>query len=678
MHKIISRPPHDDFSMELFNQLYKDRKKYKLENAHFTYLWSASVCMDDSLVYKVPLDKVDIFDNLFNSFFKIYASQMAGVGKFFNTKKDMFNLFIRGIGDEKEKALVKRNFMEVRDKFYLAYDTLQNIVSDKPELEMYFENSIESKNMSVFFVKDHFRIRITDAWTNPVPEISEYLSNMCEHYPDKKFVIVTSLENLDKEINQPNVIIIPMGGDITNQYIQRHDRIPVTEKNMESEKYYIALNRGPRAHRIYTVSALYGYEIEQYGHITYLSTKPKNTELKDYIGFSSNDELHDIAQYGYSRFISIAPDSPTSSMNIYKNMDNDNIFNYNNCLVDLYKNSFVEIVSETSYNELSFNVTEKIQNCIYGANFPLIVSSPGYVEFMRQMGIDMFDDIIDHSYDKEPDPAKRIHKMITDNIELLTTDKAKRLWVENKHRFIQNQDYMNDKFYDMYTERFWNAVSDITNLKSKITINKVSMNYYFLFRPLFPHRYGIIQVSTLLKVHLSNFIDYTEFSSWFKTSEFSTTMENVNQIFDLGNTPEFKTISLIMNPYAKMFVCYLQELRETNPGIELDTVEQIRIHASVESFQEFLDVAVQRDIEIYKMNVVEQTELDSVKPSHVLRIENLAEDLKSIPELSNIDTKLIDDVYPILSIYQEFYTDEAKEYVGHLYAKDLARYGYSF
>ena len=57
-------------------------------------------------------------------------------------------------------------------------------------------------------------------------------------------------------------------------------------------------------------------------------------------------------------------------------------------------------------------LTEKTAHCFYGCNFPIILSGAGAVAHLRQLGLDVFDDIVDHSYDLEPDPVHRIELVI--------------------------------------------------------------------------------------------------------------------------------------------------------------------------------------------------------------------------------------------------------------------------
>jgi len=78
------------------------------------------------------------------------------------------------------------------------------------------------------------------------------------------------------------------------------------------------------------------------------------------------------------------------------------------------------------------------------------------------MGIDMFDDVIDHSYDIIEDPALRINSAIDLNLDILTSSNVIELWKENKYRIDKNIAFVKEgKLKDFYTDRFWNTLKGI-------------------------------------------------------------------------------------------------------------------------------------------------------------------------------------------------------------------------
>ena len=81
-----------------------------------------------------------------------------------------------------------------------------------------------------------------------------------------------------------------------------------------------------------------------------------------------------------------------------------------------------------------------------GCNFPIILSFPGTVDYLRNQGYDMFDDIINHGYDTINEPFVRLSKAILENSYILKNgDFAKQKWKNNMHRFEHNVDLWKQK-----------------------------------------------------------------------------------------------------------------------------------------------------------------------------------------------------------------------------------------
>jgi hypothetical protein len=303
-------------------------------------------------------------------------------------------------------------------------------------------------NVVIIGVKDHLTSGEFNPWHQEIPIIADYLKSLFEYYPDKKFILFTSVENLEAYIDLDNVRIVPWGGDITNQQLDYAKLEPVVDKNFDSNYTFLSLNRNKRSHRAMLVSLLYGLNLEQHGLISCMFKE----SIDDLFQYTCWPE-YNVYNHGFSRFKSselVLNDDPV----IYTNGNNDNVSNFNNKLTPYYQNTFVEIVAETSYTEKCFNLTEKTLNSIYGCNFPIILSSQGTVAFLRNAGMDMFDDIVNHNYDSLENPSDRLYRAVHDNIELLTNNKkTKELWSANCNRFIKNVDFAKNILYNFYNDR---------------------------------------------------------------------------------------------------------------------------------------------------------------------------------------------------------------------------------
>lgn len=87
----------------------------------------------------------------------------------------------------------------------------------------------------------------------------------------------------------------------------------------------------------------------------------------------------------------------------------------------------------------SITVTEKTLKPFMTHNIPIFVGLPGTVSFVRSMGYDVFDDLVDHSYDNEVDELKRMD-MIIDEIKKFVDFDLVSFYNQNKYRFIRNKE----------------------------------------------------------------------------------------------------------------------------------------------------------------------------------------------------------------------------------------------
>lgn len=326
----------------------------------------------------------------------------------------------------------------------------------------YRKHLIDSINQDVVLigVKDHLTSGDFNSQFQKIPVIADYLKSLFEYYPNKKFILFTSVENLEFYINADNVRIIPWGGDITNHQQEYQKLQPVLEKNLDSKYTFLSLNRNKRAHRAMLVSLLHGLDIQDSGLISCMF-KDSIDDLFEYTKWEVSDTSV------YLKGFDVLRNSSTSindAPEIYYNNNNDNVSNFKNKLVSYYQDTFVEIVAETSYTEACYNLTEKTLNSIYGCCFPILLCSPGTVAFLRSMGLDMFDDIIDHGYDTIVDPTERLEYAILKNKDLLTNNnRTKNLWIQNKNRFENNVDFCRERLYNYYTNRSKNLFNEIVN-----------------------------------------------------------------------------------------------------------------------------------------------------------------------------------------------------------------------
>jgi hypothetical protein len=121
--------------------------------------------------------------------------------------------------------------------------------------------------------------------------------------------------------------------------------------------------------------------------------------------------------------------------------------------VDSMNTAFVNVVHETSF-DYNFNYnghyrvvwnattyTEKTIKPFAWGQIPIFIATQDHDKYLRELGFDLFDDIIDQSYNQETDPMLRIKRAIDEleKICMWTIEKCVEFKQKNIQRFIDNR-----------------------------------------------------------------------------------------------------------------------------------------------------------------------------------------------------------------------------------------------
>ena len=318
--------------------------------------------------------------------------------------------------------------------------------------------------------------------------------NLFNRYPNKKFCILTDQPGW-KDIAQWPVNVqwiwynFNVIGHDPNDIVGDYRNINCfTNKNFDSKKIGISLNRLPRSHRLCLLSYMLGVGLDQDCVITaplltwHLQTN-NTLDIMDVVpwDFSSHNNFKNDMLTGWKRAKLTDGIAPTGNLDPdkrhpsifepYHGSEPGNFNNYQNNLLPLfYKNSFVEFINFSVYDYSLPWICEKILHSQLSCNFPIFVAGKGTVEWLRTYEFDVFDDIINHAYDLEVDPVLRMQKLINDNRDLLQHQKhTKDLWIKHQPRFRDNVEWFiknSDKSVatgkKLLNQWLTNSVSDVT------------------------------------------------------------------------------------------------------------------------------------------------------------------------------------------------------------------------
>ena len=222
-----------------------------------------------------------------------------------------------------------------------------------------------------------------------------------------------------------------------------------TESDIVYDKKFIflCLNQRSHNHRVILLTYLRNLNLLKDDIIDWSLVEKYNTNvvqsikhLKGYIDSTNTTLVNDY------KII-----TTTKKLNYYEEnvnwFDSTPNFNpYKHLTLDSYKNSYINIVTESYYNfkENDIHITEKSFKPFYYFQLPLFLSRPNHVKMMREeYDLNFFDDLINHSYDDEIDDVKRFH-MVVNEIKRLSNmrDEISEFYKNNVDRLISNHNFI--------------------------------------------------------------------------------------------------------------------------------------------------------------------------------------------------------------------------------------------
>jgi hypothetical protein len=290
-----------------------------------------------------------------------------------------------------------------------------------------------------------------------------------------RVLILVAFEHTN--LNFKDITFLHYGGDFL--FAQKEwPKIPPQDIKaiIPGNKHWISLSQQPRGHRLFAACYLLGNSLgidcpEGTGLLR-ISPYPLNgyDSWKEYAASRLNTWNFDSSfcidnekiNIGFNSLIELLHGGQPET-DIYKNIGYcNNPTNFDLKLRKFYQHALVEIVNETQCADSDIFITEKYQQTIYGYTLPILIASPGSVEYLRNNGFDMFDDVIDHSYDKISDHAQRIMSAIDLNLKLLVDKQhAIKAWNHVKQRMDVNYQYVKHDMYDFFKSKYMTQLEEI-------------------------------------------------------------------------------------------------------------------------------------------------------------------------------------------------------------------------
>jgi hypothetical protein len=124
----------------------------------------------------------------------------------------------------------------------------------------------------------------------------------------------------------------------------------------------------------------------------------------------------------------------------------------------VYEHSWINIVTETLYNGDNGIISEKTLFAWLSGQLPILIGYRGIVDHCRQLGFDMFDDVIDHAYDGHDDPV-RWQQALELNQSLLQSPQD---FSDLMPRLQTQRDWCLDSWPDVMLAKYQNRCAEIS------------------------------------------------------------------------------------------------------------------------------------------------------------------------------------------------------------------------
>jgi hypothetical protein len=279
----------------------------------------------------------------------------------------------------------------------------------------------------------------------------ESLIKFCEDHPEQNFIVSCPHLNLQREVEIPNLYLDTF---IPTSFSE--DWTPCEKRDLTNR--WVSFNSNTKLHRVLTICYLLSTDYHQNGFFSFDMDTPPLARYDQYRNITKipSYQLRSSFAKGLVKFKS----KEFNRVKIAKFDQNDLrvSHNYNTNLLPIYERIGVEIITGTMFFERTPVLSEKEMQSIYGKNFPIYINGVGMSKEMKKLfDVDIFEDIVDHSYDEIEDHFERLGAAIDRNRHLLDgSTNIRELWYDNEKRFQDNCDKMNDIIHDGEYQKIFN------------------------------------------------------------------------------------------------------------------------------------------------------------------------------------------------------------------------------
>lgn len=188
---------------------------------------------------------------------------------------------------------------------------------------------------------------------------------------------------------------------------------------------------------------------------------PRDKIISGYVGYYRRYFYDEFNKFINDPFWikAVLADDKTSKKENYSVFSNYRFFHSQMDDFSSHDLSIIELVPETeSLDHVMMEtgvkkifITEKTFRSFLIGMIPVVYGAPGTIQTLRDLGYDVYDDIVDHGYDQIGHYQKRMNAVVMECDRLnKNMDEIKKFYLENQDRIRQNQDHLMNSIYRNY------------------------------------------------------------------------------------------------------------------------------------------------------------------------------------------------------------------------------------
>jgi hypothetical protein len=243
-----------------------------------------------------------------------------------------------------------------------------------------------------------------------------------------------------------------------------------TDWNNKTHTFNFMINK-PRLHREFLLMMIEHFKLDNYCHtLAWQHMNFNRTSLKKYINNPVYQHIIESTNVGIAQTDYRFGPEVVLEQGI-KNGSFKNAETYQQLLQkSVFEPSCISLITETAFFQKETIHTEKTIMALYGGTLPIWVGGWRLADYMKSFGFDVFDDVIDHSYQNMPDPFDRCYYAVERNLALLKNfDWAQKFVADNQDRLEHNVRLLND---NVFLNRCVEGINQHTG-PLKNTLNKI-------------------------------------------------------------------------------------------------------------------------------------------------------------------------------------------------------------